>query len=128
MPRQEFEFFDARSRSRGKPSITIDKYGRIMLNRAFRQMLKAEDLPVKLYVGYDRNYKRIALAPAELMADKTDKEPYTFDKDRGYASARAFLDYYGIPYDRTYRYVLVDRVTGAYVFEREDKWEGKPSE
>lgn len=121
MPKHNFEFFSSDVKTRA-PSITVDRQGRIKLSASFREMIKAKDVPVKMYVGYDKIHDRFALAPPDTELDKAGKRPYTFDKNRGYANAKALLEYFRIPYkDKARRYIYVDRHNGAYVFAHEDE-------
>jgi hypothetical protein len=113
------EFF-ANSGGRGTgPAITLDKFSRIYLNAGTRDMLGCQGMPIKLYVGYDKVNKRIALAKPDVVR-LTDKRPMSFDGKRHYASARTFVKHFGLPNDKTYTYEYVGKENGAYTFELAD--------
>ncbi|OYD08522.1 hypothetical protein [Paludifilum halophilum] len=92
----------------GRPSthmsLTIDKAGRIYLNKALQQELDAVDKTVKLYIAYDPEKKRIGLAKPEDV-DLEGVIPLTFGKDRSYASARGFLSRFRIEQNESRKYV-----------------------
>lgn len=108
-----FVFFDAGAGS-DKPFVAVDKFGRLMLSRAARELLGCVDIPAKFYVGYDKANKRIALAKPDVVK-LPDTQPASFDK-RGYARIKPFLRDMHIAHDETQRYYYVGMVDGAYAF------------
>lgn len=112
--------FDAKEgRPAGEPAITIDRQGRLYLNKALQRELGCENQAIKLYLAYDPVNKRIGLAKPDVVR-LTNHRPVSFDKSRSYAMVRSFLQRFQIPYDKSYRYIYDGKENGWWTFRLED--------
>lgn len=107
----------------GRPSnrmtITIDRLGRLYLNKKLQEELGCVDKTIKLYIAYDPETKRIGLAkPGEIELE--DVTPLTFGKDRAYASARGFLSRFQIDHREARKYVYVGKEGPWMAFELDE--------
>lgn len=106
----------------GRPSIemaiTIDRQGRLYLNKALQRKLGCEGKGIKLYLAYDHVNKRIGIAKPGMVR-LPHHRPVAFDKSRAYAMVRSFLHYFRIPYDQPYRYVYDGKEDGWWTFRLE---------
>lgn len=106
----------------GRPAddkaVTVDKNGRLYLNRELQRALGCEGKPIKLYLAYDPVNKRIGLAKPDVVR-LTDTRPVSFDANRSYASVRGFLQRFNIPHDRSYRYIWDGMEDGWWTFRLE---------
>ncbi|GAA5345971.1 helix-turn-helix domain-containing protein [Planifilum fimeticola] len=105
-------------RPRDKEGFTIDTHGRFYLNRALQERLGCVGKPIKLHIGYDPETKKIGLAKyGEIQLDAS---PLSFGANRSYASARGFLNRFGIRVDKLIKYTFTGVDNGWMVFERVD--------
>lgn len=102
-------------------AITIDRSGRIYLNRKLQEELDCVGKPIKLLIAYEADTGRIGLARPEDV-EVEDYSPLSFGGERSYASARGFVTRFNIDNRETVRYVF-DEVTpeGWMAFRREDE-------
>lgn len=100
------------------PYVATDKHGRLRLSAGLVDMLSARGMPVKLYVGFDKANKRIALGKPDVVRP-TDANPLTFDANKYYAYAGGFYQQHGIPFGPA-RYVYDGKYEGWLMFRRED--------
>ncbi len=113
------EIYDNKRKHLRKPALTVDKFGRIYLNKSTRLMLGINGVKAELYLAYDKVNGRIGLGKPGVIKP-VDADPATFDAQRSYASVRNFIKDYGIPNDKAYRYIYVGKRNDIYEFERED--------
>jgi hypothetical protein len=100
------------------PFIVTDRFGRFRLSAGLVKLLSAKNAEVRLYVGYDKANKRIALGKADLV-NPTDSKPVLFDSKRHYGNVRGFMRKHGIP-EEAIRYVYDGKYEGWLMFKRED--------
>lgn len=117
-----FSFFSNEGHRTYKPYISADRLGRVYLSEGAKELMniKNEELPVALYLGYDKVNKRIGLARPEVVR-LVDVKPFKFNGERTYASARSFLLANNIlPKEGVNRYIFVGKEEGIFVFQLED--------
>lgn len=114
----EIDVWANRNGRNGEAFISTDKFGRVRLSAAVVEMLSAKDAAIKLYVGYDKANKRIALGKPDVVRP-TDSNPVTFDAGRHYGFARGFFVKHGIPLDLG-KYVYDGKYEGWLLFKRDD--------
>lgn len=116
-----FEVFSNEgARPKGMAYVTTDKQGRIYINRLAQKNMGISQIPVELYVAYDKVNKRIGLAKPEVVR-LTDIHAFTFSGKRAYASAISFLKKNGImPSRKAQRYFYDGREDGWYTFKLEE--------
>lgn len=116
------EFFSNERARYDEPYIAVDAAGRIYLSKQAQQMLGCiESEPIYLYLGYDKVNKRIAIAKPDIVK-LSDTKPFKFNAVRFYASAKTFLDKYGIlPKNGSVHYLYdgMGHPAGTYLFRRE---------
>lgn len=114
------EWYDNR-RTGGEMYISTDVYQRLYLSAALQRELGCVGKPIKLFVGYDKVNKRIAIGKPDVVR-LNDSGTLSFDGKRHYASGRGFMNLHGLPNDKTYRYVYdgKDKTTGALLFKLEN--------
>lgn len=99
--------------------LSTDKHGRLYLSEGTKELMgiREEDLPVSIYVGYDKDNKRIALAKVgDVQLEGVI--PFKFNGKRTYASVRTFLqDNRILPKEGTNRYIYIGQENGVYVFQ-----------
>lgn len=100
------------------PYIATDKYGRLRLSAGLVDMLSTRGMAIKLYVGFDKANKRIALGKPDVVKP-TDARPLTFDAAKNYAYAGAFYHKHAIPLGYA-RYIYDGKYEGWLMFKRED--------
>lgn len=105
-----FTVYDAKG---GRPSnemaITIDRAGRMYLNRKLQEELDCVDKPIKLLVAYEADTGRIGIArPEDVKVE--NYSPLSFGGERAYASARGFINRFNIDNRETLKYVF-DEIT-----------------
>lgn len=113
-----------------KPYVSVDKHGRIYISEGAKEVMNIhdEELPISLYVGYDKINKRIGLARSgELQIEGI--KPFKFNGKRLYASVRSFLMANRIlPDDGTVKYEYVGNSEGVFVFQLEESGAQKEEE
>lgn len=102
------------SSSRSEMAIAVDRMGRMQLNSALRRELDCVNSAIDLVVAYDKVNKRIGIAKPSVVR-LTNYKPFRFDKSRGYANAKRFLNANQIPFDQAYRYVFDGKDTDGYL-------------
>lgn len=120
---QSFEFFSNVGIKYLRKYLSVDKHGRLYLSEGTKELMgiRNEDLPIKLYIGYDKVKKCIGLAKPEDVR-LPDVIPFTFNGERTYASVRSFLqDNLILPKEGVDRYNYIGEEEGIYVFELEEK-------
>jgi hypothetical protein len=101
--------------------ITVDKQGRIYINRLAQKELGITSLPIELYVAYDKDSKMIGLSADSSIVPEGTK-PFRFNGNRAYASAKSFLqDARILPRmnEDAHRYFYVGKIDGLHAFARE---------
>jgi hypothetical protein len=99
--------------SNSSPYVVIDKYGRIMLSKAVRDMFNCDKLVAHLHVSYDPDNQRIGIGKPDILR-LPDVKPHRFDT-RGYTSAKSL----------TRRYPDIERgVTVRYEYDGKEYADG----
>jgi hypothetical protein len=116
-PKVEIEVWANDGARSGEPYVSTDVHGRLRLSAGLIDMLSCRDMPIKLYIGYDKANKRIALGKEDVIK-APDANPVLFDRTRHYGWARRFYDKFGIPAE-TARYYFDGKYQGWLMFKRE---------
>lgn len=117
-----FSFFSNDGHRQLKQYISTDRLGRLYLSEGAKELMGIhnEELPVSLYLGYDKVNKRIGLARPDVVR-LVDVKPFKFNGKRTYASAKSFLMANNIlPEKGVQRYDYVGKEDGIYVFQLEE--------
>lgn len=115
-------FFSNEGHRSLKQYLSTDRLGRIYISEGAKEIMNIhdEELPVSLYIGYDKVNKRIGLARPNVVR-LTDVKPFKFNGRRTYASAKSFLMANNIlPEKDVQRYRYVGKEDGIFVFQLED--------
>jgi hypothetical protein len=99
-----------------EPYVATDRHGRLRLSSATVSMLSARGVGIKLYVGYDKANRRIALGKPDVVKP-TDAQPLSFDKSRHYANISAFMKRHQLPFESV-KYVYDGKYEGWLMFKQ----------
>jgi hypothetical protein len=116
------KFTHRKSRSFGKPMITITKDGNININSVTMEKYVKDNNFAVLY--YDKNNYLIGVK----FSDKEKPESYKIRKSRndrlGYLTGIAFLKYYNINHDKTFAYTVEwNEQEKMIVIDLKEHWE-----
>jgi hypothetical protein len=102
----------------GDPYIATDKFGRFRMSSGLVELLSVDGQAIKLYVGYDKANKRIALGKPDVVKP-TDANPVNFDAGRHYGNARGFFEKHQLPRDFA-KYVYDGKYEGWLMFKLDE--------
>ncbi|AXF40945.1 hypothetical protein SCOTTIE_82 [Paenibacillus phage Scottie] len=118
MPKIEIEVWANDSAYVGEPYVSTDLHGRLRLSSGLVEKLSCRDMPIKLYIGYDKANRRIALGKWEIIKAPS-ANPVQFDRNRHYAYVKRYYDKFGIPVENA-RYYYDGDYQGWMLFKRKD--------